>query len=249
MRTTHTCLLSLALVAASAGPALAQAEGPAAPTAAPPAPAPDSPYDADPAVAPDEPMPSSDVTEAAPGGAAPPVEAGATQAVAPAPLRRGAFVGASFGLAGLDVSCDVGCRDAAGVGFTLDAGWAMSERFAVLVELWFGGGVEQGSDGDRGTQLVVFDAAVRYWLNSRLWLQGGLGGASLTRFQQGEGEIETSGGGGLALGAGVELWRAPGGHMVVDLRARVGWFGADGGDAGSNKDVRLTSVVGSLSWY
>ncbi len=170
------------------------------------------------------------------------------------PLRQGFFGGGSLGLGSVTPDCEgQGCGDYAGIGFSLDAGWAFSPKWAVVGEIWFTGGVRHG-DSEEGAELLSMSAGVRYWAVDRLWLSAAIAATSFNIVREGRsGSTFEADGSGLVFGAGVELWRAQNGHLVIDLRARLGFFSVDGVDQNGNGtdgiNIRQTSAFAALSWY
>jgi hypothetical protein len=170
------------------------------------------------------------------------------------PLRKGFLGGAAIGLGSVNLDCSgTGCGHYAGLGFALDAGYAFAPRWAIVGDLWFTGGVAHGN-GDVAGQLWTLSANVRYWIFDNFWVQAGLGGTGFDRLEKGKsGSTASGGGGGLALGAGVELWRAANGHLVLDLRVKLGLMSIDdpslGNGSGDKISTRQTTAMITLDWY
>jgi hypothetical protein len=171
------------------------------------------------------------------------------------PARTGFLGGVAFGLGSVNLSCDSGpgCGHYAGVGFSLDGGYAFAPRWAVVGELWFTGGISS-ADSDVAGQLWTISANLRFWLLERFWLQAGLGATGFDQVRSGQsGASVSGGGGGLLLGAGAELWRAANGHLVLDLRAKLGIMSVHDTTLGDHSDdkigTRQTTAMVTLSWY
>jgi hypothetical protein len=177
-----------------------------------------------------------------------------SEVAAETPGRKGFLGGAAFGLGSVNLSCDgTACGHYAGVGFSLDGGYAFAPKWAVVGELWFTGGI-YSDNSDFAGQLWTFSANVRYWLLDRFWLQAGLGATGFDQLQSGHSDPTASGGGGgLLLGAGAELWRATNGHLVIDLRAKLGLMSVSdnslGNLSGDKISTRQTTAMITLSWY
>jgi hypothetical protein len=249
-RTLRSSLFAVLFLLVGAPFARAQ-EGPAAPAPAPPE---DGTLPAEP----DEPSPSPSpppYDSYAPGPVMPTDTAVAAEAE-PRPLRKGFFGGGAFGLGVVKTSCDTGqgCGEFSGVGFSLDAGWAFSPKWAVVGELWFTGGVSD-NNSDEGGQLLSWGINARYWVADRFWLQAGLAATSFDLLRTGvSGPVASAGGSGLVLGAGVDLWRSSTGHIVIDLRARLGFLSVKDdsvgdGASGNSVGTRQTTAMVGVSWY
>jgi hypothetical protein len=205
------------------------------------------------------PAPEADAEpEPAPGSYAEPenvdVDTEASVATEPErPLRKGFLGGAAFGLGSVNMSCTgQGCGHFAGIGLSLDAGYAFSPRWAVVGDLWFTGGVE----GQLAAQLVSFSINARFWVLPRFWVQAGLGVTGYDLYREGgSGAAVSASGSGLLLGAGVDLWRGFKGHIVVDLRAKLGLLSVEDEDnllgdrSGDPVDARQTTAMVNVSWY
>jgi len=176
------------------------------------------------------------------------------EVAAPRPARKGFLGGAAFGLGSVKLGCSngQGCGHYAGIGFSLDAGYAFAPRWAIVGEMWFTGGISN-ADSNVAGQLLTFSANARFWVLERFWVQGGLAATSFDLLRQSGGNVASGGGGGLVLGAGAELWRAQNGHLVIDLRAKVGLLSVSdmqlGDNPGKKIDTRQTTAMVTISWY
>jgi hypothetical protein len=232
--------LALAILLAGPGLRLAQAQEP-------------SPEDGTlPAEPENDPAPAGPIAPS-PEYTPPPLEP-VGEVSAETPQRKGFLGGAAFGLGSVNLDCNgIGCGHYAGVGFSLDAGYAFAPKWAVVGELWFTGGISS-ADSDFAGQLWTFSANVRYWVLDRFWLQAGLGATGFDQVQSHMSGATASGdGGGFLLGAGAELWRAPNGHLVIDLRAKLGLMSVSdpslGNRSGDKIGTRQTTAMVTLSWY
>lgn len=201
--------------------------------------------------------PENDPAPAAPLAPAPeysPPSEPAAELSTETPGRKGFLGGVAFGLGSVNLDCTgTACGHYAGVGFSLDAGYAFAPKWAVVGELWFTGGISSASSDFAG-QLWTFSANVRYWVFDRFWLQAGLGATGFDQVESHKsGSAASGGGGGLLLGAGAELWRATNGHLVIDLRAKLGLMSVGdtslGNLSGDKISTRQTTAMVTLSWY
>jgi hypothetical protein len=211
----------------------------------------------------DGPLPAEPENDPAPAGpiaptpeyTPPPLEP-VGEVSAEAPQRKGFLGGVAFGLGSVNLDCSgTGCGHYAGVGFSLDAGYAFAPKWAVVGELWFTGGLSS-ANSDFAGQLWTFSANVRYWVLERFWLQAGLGATGFDQVQSqrsGASSSASGSGGGLLLGAGAELWRATNGHLVIDLRAKIGLMSVSDSSladfSGEKIGTRQTTAMVTLSWY
>jgi hypothetical protein len=150
-------------------------------------------------------------------------------AQAPAP-RDGMLIG--FGIGAGEISCEGdGCNDfteAGGVEFHI--GGMLTPRLALMFDLWV-----MGHTHDNLTIThTIATGAVRYWVVPRLWLQGGLGGASAAYRWDGvfvnlEDRTETVP--GVMIGAGYEVAASRTFAIDLQFRAGTGFYGEEDGRA------------------
>lgn len=180
--------------------------------------------------------------DACPDGAAPAKSSGSAFH-----QRQGVFVGAGFGLGGIQVDgeelecASCGSRPIASE-LSFHVGQWIGEHSAVMLELQ--GSTQTISSSDDGDVRLLQGAALvaaQYWLSPRLWIKGGVGAATIAnRFSDETEKLDS----GLALLGGLGFELSSGARHAIDLQARLvagnyDWYG----------QVRTASVGVGLSWY
>ncbi len=174
-------------------------------------------------------------TPAAPPHAAPP-PAPAAHPYAPVAEKRfereGFTVGVGLGLGSLSIEDSSG----AGVGLSLRMGGMVSERLGILGEIE---SVTHFEDGVSWTSSFLGPAILGF-VSDQVWLTGGLG-VTWISLSDGYVEAETTSGGALLFGAGVDVHQS--GTFAVSIELRVHAGSIDGVSTGAGK------IGVGFQWY
>jgi hypothetical protein len=154
--------------------------------------------------------------------------------------RSGLVGGVGLGFGGISAA---NCGDVCGIAGALELhlGGMLTPRLSIGGDLWFNW--HSIANSTASTTHSLYTIAVQYWATDRLWLKGGIGGATM-RISDDYDNFTYSGESGLGLMAagGLELLHA--GNFALDgqLRFGHGFYDIDG-------DVNVWALMLGANWY
>lgn len=181
----------------------------------------------------------------------PPQPSPAAAPIAPiypaANLRRGITFGLGAGIGGMEsnsgpIEC-WNCEDSVAGSFDAHVGFMLSPRMALQFEVW---GAGQALDAEASATLVQVLAlgTVKFWLQPRLWIKGGVGSAHLSMSYADSNEPDEIDTGAAVMGAiGYEMIHRP--RFALDLQLR----GGAGTYEGIEDRVSQGMLQLGLSWF
>lgn len=156
--------------------------------------------------------------------------------------RSGFNLGASLGLGGINAEA---CGDLCGFASALEfhLGFMLNPRLAIVGDVWFNNHGIPGSDSS--TTHTLFVAALQYWATDKLWLKGGLGGATMRISDDYSGfTYNDASSWGITAAGGFEFLQVN--NLAFDAQLRYG-HGFYGNNLGG--DVNVWAIMIGVSWY